>query len=135
MQIKWKNSDEFTWISEEDLISCQDVIARFMNKHQPLVLVKDLQKELGLPELIQQPNEMYRKRQLHVFNMGIFNCTRNQMTCCVWDEYIGFKTADDIISVLWKYLEGKHDPTKHLIMWSDNCVAQNTRYLICSIII
>jgi hypothetical protein len=48
------------------------------------------------------------------------------MNCFVWNEYIGKKTADEILSVTWQLFKekviGKFKKAK---IWSDNCVSQN----------
>jgi hypothetical protein len=53
------------------------------------------------------------------------------MQCFLWNEYIANKTAEDIISVMWIMLQ-KNDfkQFNQIKIWSDNCVSQNTCWLI-----
>lgn len=130
LQITWKGYTEQEWVPESRMGSYETVLDKFMKQQKPVVLVKDMQKELGLPELQQdQPPEMYRARQIHLYNLGVYNCCDEQMYCYVWDEFTAKRTTDDVISALWLHLQKYVDSRKELILWSDNCVAQNTRYV------
>jgi hypothetical protein len=62
-----------------------------------------------------------------VNNFGIYCCNDAKMNCYLWSEYDGQKTADEIISTLWIYLQ-KNQPIiqKKFIIWENNCCAQNT---------
>jgi hypothetical protein len=54
------------------------------------------------------------------------------MQCYLWNEYIAKKTAEDIISIMWKMLQENQIKNNYdqIKIWSDNCVSQNTCWLI-----
>ena len=89
-----------------------------------------MQKSLEIPEFREQPPEQYRSRQFYLNNLGIYHCNTQTMNCFLWDEYTAHKESDDICSTLYLFLQDKMDFNKTLILWSDNCVSQNTSWKI-----
>ena len=129
-QIKWKGYEQLDWIPFENLTNCNKLLREYFKKNSPVVLVKDMQKELGLPELQPQPAAMYRARQLHIHNYGIYDCNQQKMNSWLWNEYQATKKGDDICSVLWQQIQPYLNQNKHLIQWSDNCVSQNSSWKV-----
>jgi len=65
---------------------------------------------------------------LNLHNFGLCDTYEKKMECYIWNETVGKKTANDIISVTWKFLEDREfrkKGVKHLIFWADSCPAQN----------
>ncbi|CAG9573071.1 unnamed protein product [Danaus chrysippus] len=87
-------------------------------------LTFDLQKTLPMPKI--PTGIIYYKRQLWLYNMGIYSAKTNTSGCFVWIEGMAGKGAQEVGSCLLKYL-GEHisEDVEELILWSDSCGGQN----------
>ncbi|CAH0562935.1 unnamed protein product [Brassicogethes aeneus] len=87
-------------------------------------LTYDMEKVLGLPKL--PTNIIYYKRQLSIYNEGIYKGSNNESYCFVWKEGIAGRGAQEVGSCL-KFMIDKYvaPEVEHLILWSDSCGGQN----------
>ena len=130
--LKWKDSNVPTWQSKLNMGGCVELKQTYNKTKKVLVVVRDLQKQLPLPKFNPQPTDYYRKRKLYITNFGFYICNTQKMHSYVWNEYDGRKTADEIVSCMWKFAE-EHILLQNVdkwIAWGDNCVAQNTCWKI-----
>ena len=72
---------------------------------------------------------LYYKRRLNTYNFTIFDLSTHAGHCYVWNETIASRGACEIASCLFSYVSKTGN--KNLIMYSDNCCAQNkNRYFV-----
>lgn len=64
-------------------------------------------------------------RSLAVQTFGIYSAKEKKSYCYYWNEYTGHRTADVTISVLYRHLASMENRKRFLIVWADNCCAQN----------
>ncbi|GFR62101.1 LINE-1 retrotransposable element ORF2 protein [Elysia marginata] len=85
----------------------------------------DLQKEMMLPRLPGVKSCMFTKRII-AFN-ETFAALRaaGKNTTVVWHEAIAGRLAQDICSTYWNFFLEKQRDTEHIVLWADNCSAQN----------
>lgn len=128
--IKWIGHEELQWVHgsliRKETAGIVLKVIKTKKWNETWVGVKDMQKELLVPKLHPQPTDYYRKRKLNLHNLGVYNCKLERLHCYLWDEYTGFKTADEMCSILWKMFKSHNGAFKIYKLWSDNCVAQNT---------
>lgn len=87
-------------------------------------LTYDMQKTLPLPRL--PTNIIFYKRQLWLYNTGIFSGKDNQGYCYVWLEGQAGKGAQEVGSCLRKHIkQNLSHSIKELVLWSDSCGGQN----------
>lgn len=87
-------------------------------------LTYDMEKTLPLPRL--PTNIIFYKRQLWLYNTGIFCGKNNQGYCYVWLEGQAGRGAQEVGSCLRKHLKNNlNDSIKELVLWSDSCGGQN----------
>ena len=91
------------------------------------VITFDLQKTLPVPYLT--TNEVYYKRQLSVFNLGIHSTKTDTGHMYMWHEGIASRGPNEIGSCLLDYCRhvDKHG-IHRLIAYSDSCGGQNRNY-------
>lgn len=87
-------------------------------------LTYDLQKTLPLPRF--PTNIIYYKRQICVYNSGVYSAKKNRGYFYVWVEGTAGRGAQEVGSCLRKHLlsDISHDITE-LNLWSDSCGGQN----------
>lgn len=87
-------------------------------------LTYDMEKVLSLPKL--PTNIVYYKRQLSVFNEGIYQGSNAQSYFFIWKEGITGRGAQEVGSCLQTMIENYVSPdTEEIILWSDSCGGQN----------
>lgn len=70
--------------------------------------------------------DFFYKRKLSCYNLTIFASGDQKGYCFVWDEIEAGRGAAEIASCLWKFIIMKvKSGVKVLIIYSDNCSAQN----------
>lgn len=102
--------------------SVRDALKENMKNDSPesKVITFDLQKTLPLPHL--QTNEIYYKRQLNMYNLGIHSYPENQVVMNIWTEDEGKRGAEDIASCILEYCEANiTEGQTNLITFSDAC--------------
>lgn len=83
----------------------------------------DMQKILIVPRI---PTSItYYKRQLNLYNLGLYVGSTGQSIFNIWLEYEASKGTQEVGSSLKKYIESIKAPVKKLLLWSDSCGGQN----------
>lgn len=92
----------------------------------------DMMKDFPFPRPEPQPPIYYRLTKLKVITLGasVNTAQHSNFHCMLWSQYDGQKKSQDICSALWGLYQDIQDPCAHLIAWSDNCVAQNTSWML-----
>lgn len=86
------------------------------------VVCIDLEQVLFVPTLVH--SDMFYKRQLSCYNFCVHICDFNKGYMCMWHELTAGRGGNEIVSCLLHVLNSI-ELKKHLILWSDNCAAQN----------
>ncbi|XP_028166463.1 uncharacterized protein LOC114357160 [Ostrinia furnacalis] len=87
-------------------------------------LTFDMQKTHPLPKI--PSNIAYYKRQLNLYNLGIYIGSNKKSIFNLWLEHEGGKGTQEVGSCLRKYiLNNIQHPITELILWSDSCGGQN----------
>ncbi|GAB0098361.1 hypothetical protein DMENIID0001_140830 [Sergentomyia squamirostris] len=113
---------------EEHMAYTQKVSAEFkedversVNDETVKVLVFDLQLPLPTPK-VPESEITFKKRQLWVFNLCVYEMKDNKGHMYFWSEDEGFKSGEEIASCLLTHIKNfVPESTKHLILYSDNC--------------
>lgn len=84
-------------------------------------LTIDLQKALPFPKIT--VSEAYYRRNMYCYNLGVHDMKKNLGYMYVWDETIASRGSQEISACLTKHI--KHNPHKHIIIYSDTCSGQN----------
>lgn len=88
------------------------------------VLSIDMQQVMFVPALTH--SDMFYKRQLSCYNFACHLSDFNKAYMCMWHEGIGGRGGDEVTSCLLHLLNKAEIVYKRkLIIWSDNCAAQN----------
>lgn len=96
-------------------------------------LTFDMQKTLPMPKI--PTGIIFYKRQLWLYNMGIYSAKTNLSECFVWIEGMAGKGAQEVGSCLLKYFsEHISEDIEELILWSDSCGGQNRNIKIVLIL-
>lgn len=95
------------------------------SNNETLVISFDMQQQMFLPQLTH--SQMYYSRQLAVCNLGIHVENTNQGIMNMWSENQGGRGSVEVASCLYNILTTDviKVEQKQLILWSDNCGAQN----------
>ena len=94
------------------------------------VITFDLQQNLPVPTLTH--SSMFYLRQLWVYNFGIHDCSTGDAMMCVWNETVGGRGANEIISCLLQYISKLRSNVARLVCYSDSCFGQNKNFtMIC----
>lgn len=95
------------------------------NNKNTETLTYDMQKTLPLPRL--STNILFYKRQLWLYNCGIYAGKEKKSTFNIWIEGDAGRGAQEVGSCLRKYILGDNisDKVEELILWSDSCGGQN----------
>lgn len=84
----------------------------------------DLQRALELPSI--STNEAFYRRQLWVYNLGIYDEKRDKAYMYIWNESIASRGAQEVTSCLLKHFQNfVPSETKLIILNSDSCGGQN----------
>ena len=98
------------------------------------VVTFDLQSVLQLPS--GDVGQLYYKRKLVVYNLTVYGMVSpNDAYCFNWTECDGKKGANEIGSILHKYIMTLPVHTKHVVLFSDSCTGQNRNQYIASILL
>lgn len=98
--------------------------------HTKLVISFDLQQVLPIPKLTSGP--AFYCSKVGLYNLGIHDCTTGRGHMFVWTENVAKRGADEVASVLLKYLNTKTD-VDDLVVFTDNCPGQNKNWLVMSL--
>lgn len=90
-----------------------------------LVISFDLQQSMPLPKLTTGP--AFYCRKIWLYNLGIHDCTNKKGFMYLWTEDQAKRGADEVASVLMKFLETKLDYDE-LVIFTDNCPGQNKNW-------
>jgi hypothetical protein len=115
-----------TW--ESKLSLSLETISKWKNQRKRIILIKDYMKDFPFPRPQPQPPEYYRITKLKVITLGVY--VNRQFHCLMWSQYEAHKKSHDTCSALWVLYRTITNPTAHLIAWSDNCVSQNTCWMV-----
>nr|CAI5827690.1 unnamed protein product [Callosobruchus analis] len=97
-------------------------------------LTFDLQKTHPLPKL--STGISYYKRQLNLYNLGIFVGSSQKGIFNVWLENEAGRGTQEVGSYLRKFInENVNKPVQKLILWSDSCGGQNRSIKLVLILI
>lgn len=81
---------------------------------------------------------MFYRRQLTTFNYGLFIGRTGTGVMSLWDETVGQRGVDEVVSVLHKYIinqfqQLQNNQQRELIFWSDRCRGQTNNFqLLCA---
>jgi hypothetical protein len=104
------------------------------NNNEILVISFDFQSVLQL--LSGDVGQLYYKRKLEMYNLTVYNMAPpNEAFCFNWTESDGKKGANEIGSILRKYILSLPDSIKHIILFSDSCTVQNRNQYIASLLL
>lgn len=82
----------------------------------------DFEKNLPAPKLA--ISESYYCRNFYTYGLGIYSAYHKKTAMIMYPEYVGHKTANDIISLLNLFFTSHRmgrTGCKHLIIYCDNC--------------
>lgn len=97
-------------------------------------LTFDLQKTHPIPKL--PTGIVYYKRQLNLYNLGIFVGSSQKGIFNVWLEHEAGRGTQEVGSCLRKFVnENVKAPVKKLVLWSDSCGGQNRSIKLVLILI
>lgn len=86
----------------------------------------DFAQNLTLPQCADQPGDLYFRSLRNVYLFGIVDESKNVQTNYLVDEGEMAKGANEVISMLWHYLQGHRKTIKpKLVFNADNTVGQN----------
>ncbi|CAH2002700.1 unnamed protein product [Acanthoscelides obtectus] len=89
------------------------------------VISFDLQQAMPIPKLTTGP--AFYCRKVWLYNLGVHDCTAEQGHMFLWTENQAKRGADEVASVLFKFLKDKKD-VDHLVVFTDNCPGQNKNW-------
>lgn len=93
------------------------------------VISFDFQQNMPLPAV--PSGDVFYKRQLWVYNFAVCSAKKGKSYCYMYDENIGCKGQNDVISLLDLFLRNEVDENvKTMYIFSDNCAAQNKNYAL-----
>lgn len=112
----------------------QDITSSQLPTATYTTLCMDLQQVMFVPMLTH--STMFYCRQLSCYNLGIHVGDNGSAYMCMWHEGIGGRGANEIASCLFKVASTEgHFPRKRLVLWCDNCGAQNKNQMLLMSII
>lgn len=97
----------------------------------------DLQKVIMLPRCEMFKSVVFTKR-LTVYNESFVPVgTKNnlQSVACLWHEGIRGRNKEDILSTFYKFLITAARDVKHILLWMDNCTAQNKNWTFLTFLV
>lgn len=128
------NAEEKQKLTSEDEIHKRQAELARARMNSDLALAKeredtdtltfDMQKTLPLPRL--STNIIFYKRQLWLYNCGVYSGKNNQSVFNIWLEGQAGRGAQEVASSLRKFIKCYVSPqVKTLNLWSDSCGGQN----------
>ena len=86
----------------------------------------DFQADLHLPKMADEPTMLYRLKKMNVRNFGIADHISKEMTCFIYNELIGGKGSNEVMSLLVQYFMCQIKQGKAVFFLScDNCGKEN----------
>lgn len=86
----------------------------------------DFAQNLTLPQCADQPGDLYFRSLRNVYLFGIVDESKNKQTNYLIDEGEMAKGANEVVSMLWHYLQSHRQTIKpKLVLNADNTVGQN----------
>lgn len=93
------------------------------------VISYDMQQQIYIPQLTH--SEMYYSRQVACCNLGIHDSEIKNGFMCFWPETVGGRGSLEVAHCVYSYLTKQINTQKtKLIVWSDNCGAQNKNQIV-----
>ncbi|KAK9722975.1 hypothetical protein QE152_g19405 [Popillia japonica] len=100
----------------------------------PVVVSADLQKVIMLRRLEMFKEVIFTPRII-AFNQNFVVTGKHSLrTAAIWHEAIAGRSKEDITSTFFAFLLSVGD-TKHMILWLDNCAAQNKYWTLLTFFI
>lgn len=112
--------------AEKARTALKDDSASAKNNQSMNVITFDLQKTLPTPML--PTNEVYYKRQLSVYNLGIHSQKDDVAHMYMWHEGQASRGPNEIGSCILHHLTHNEVGITHLTAYSDSCGGQNRNY-------
>ena len=86
----------------------------------------DFAQNLTLPQCADQPSDLYFRALRNVYLFGIVDESKNIQTNYLVDEFDMAKGANEVVSMLWHYLQSNQNTIKpKLVLNADNITGQN----------
>lgn len=98
--------------------------------NKKMVISFDLQQAMPIPKLTTGP--AFYCRKIWLYNLGVHDCTSGQGYMYLWTEDKAKRGADEVASVLLKFLNNITD-VDHLVIFTDNCPGQNKNWLLMGV--
>ncbi|CAH0564506.1 unnamed protein product [Brassicogethes aeneus] len=115
----------------QDLLKSEKELSRLKGSKK-LVISFDLQQAMPIPKLTTGP--AFYCRKIWLYNLGIHDCTAEQGYMYLWSEDKAKRGADEIASVLLKFLNNlENNNVEDLVVFTDNCPEQNKNWLLTSL--
>ncbi|KAK3932687.1 Ribosomal protein S12 methylthiotransferase [Frankliniella fusca] len=93
------------------------------------VVCFDLQKVFFCPK--SDVGEFFYKRKLSCYNFTVYDCTKKEATCFVWDQTIGGRGAIEVSSCVYEFIKQEvQKGVKEFFIFSDSCWAQNKNKIL-----
>lgn len=105
-----------------------DIAASQMPDSTVSVFSMDLEQVMFVPTLTH--SDMFYASQLSCYNLGInFGDNKHSYMCC-WYEGLAGRGGNEIASCLLRVLNMGISSKRNIVVWSDNCTAQNKNRMI-----
>lgn len=117
LDIHHRKAEQAITLMKQDVASSQLPGADFC------CLSVDLQQVLFVPTLTH--SDMFYASQLSCYNLGIHCSNTNTAYMCVWNEGMGGRGSNEVVSCILRFLNSIDVPQNRLVLWTDNCAGQN----------
>jgi len=107
---------------EDDIRWCRDV----NESSRPIVLAFDYAQNIELPHKANQPGSFYFYSLKKCYQFGVVDEELDKHTHMIYYESASGKGCDEVCSMVQHYIFNfQARPSRHLILWADNCGGQN----------
>lgn len=127
LQLHHRKAEKAQECMKEDMIKAQNPGS------DTSTLCMDLQQVMFVPMLTH--NTMFYSRQLSTYNLGLHVSDYGTAFMCMWHEGNGGRGGNEIASCFFKLVTSERITKKKLVVWCDNCTAQNKNKMILMAII
>lgn len=127
LELHHRKAEAATMLMKRDIASSQ------VPGSTTSVFSVDLQQVMFVPTLTH--SDMFYMSQLSCYNLGInFGDNKHSFMCC-WHEGMAGRGGNEIASCLLRVLNMGITGKRNVVVWSDNCTAQNKNRMIVFIYI